>query len=243
MKKKKPERASSATANAGRRKPSPAGKRKAASTASARATRANRSTRDGLSGKERIMGAAYVHFQKHSYASTRVEDLCTAAGMSKGAFYLYFKTKEQMMEEMFRRFFLQIKADMISFLKSHEPSPMAALELFRISLEVNQGQLHMTRVFFEALGQEISGSDRALNTFVGKVFDDIAKELQKWLGLPDSERTRIRTLISSMDGIVLHWAFFGTPQQQRSKQIDAFLEIVDHSTSGVLPEGNHSNRL
>ncbi|MCB1140244.1 MAG: TetR/AcrR family transcriptional regulator [Leptospiraceae bacterium] len=187
------------------------------------------------SGKKRLLQAAYIHFQKHSYASTRVEDLCRAARISKGAFYLHFKTKEEMMEEMFRQFFLQIKNGMIGFLKSHDPSPMAALELFRTSLEVTQGQLHMTRVFFESLGQEISGSDRALNSFVGKVFDDIAKELQKWLGLPDSERIRIRTLISSMDGIVLHWAFFGTPQKQRSKQIDAFLELVDHSTSGVLP--------
>ena len=194
-----------------------------------------RSPEPDLSGKERIFQAAQIHFQSHSYASTRVDDICRAAGMSKGAFYLHFRTKEEMMEELFREFFLRIKNEIDEFLRITPPSPLAALELFRKSLEVSQAQLHMTRLFFESMGAEISGPDHGLNRWVSSVFDDFAKNLQKWLKLPDSARPRIRALISCMDGIVLHWAFFDTPPSQRKKQIDAFLEMVDHSTSGGLP--------
>ena len=131
-----------------------------------------RSPEPDLSGKERIFQAAQIHFQSHSYASTRVDDICRAAGMSKGAFYLHFRTKEEMMEELFREFFLRIKNEIDEFLRITPPSPLAALELFRKSLEVSQAQLHMTRLFFESMGAEISGPDHGLNRWVSSVFDD-----------------------------------------------------------------------
>ncbi len=186
-------------------------------------------------GRDRILKAAYVHFQECSYANTRVDDICEKAGISKGAFYLHFETKEQMMEELFRQFFLQMQDEFRSFIEAHSPSPLSALELFRTSLEVTRGQLHMTRLFFESLGSRIATETEEINGFVGKIFDGLASDLQKWMRLPASRKDTLRTLISSMDGIVLHWAFFRTSPSKQQKQIDAFLEMVDHSTSGVLP--------
>ena len=186
-------------------------------------------------GKQRILEAASKHFQTASYARTRVDDICEMAGISKGAFYLYFQTKEEMMEELFRQFFSEMQGNLQAFISSHPPSPIAALELFRMSLEVTQGELHMTRLFFEAFGSTIANDSGSMNTFVGRVFNQMAGDLQKWMQLPESGRNTMRTLISCMDGIVLHWAFFKTPRSKRIKQMDAFLELVDHSTSGVLP--------
>ncbi|MCB1305305.1 MAG: TetR/AcrR family transcriptional regulator [Leptospiraceae bacterium] len=195
-----------------------------------------------ISGRQRILRAAQKHFQKHSYADTRVEDICIVAGISKGAFYLHFKTKEAMVVELFKDFFHQYQQSISAFLESNEPTPMAALELFRLSMEGAEQQLHLTRVFFEAVGQEIVGDSQGLNDFAGGFFDTMASNLQKWMGYPTSERSRLRALISCMDGIVLHWAFFDTPAKVRKRQTEAFLEMVDHSTSGVLPAQNNSNR-
>tara|TARA_B100001939_G_scaffold348121_1_gene372865 strand:- start:61044 stop:61697 length:654 start_codon:yes stop_codon:yes gene_type:complete len=189
-----------------------------------------------ITGKERILKAAYSHFQTQSYANTRVDDICEAAGISKGAFYLHFESKEQMMEELFLQFFLQMQNDFRAFIESNPASPIAALELFRTSLEVTRGQLHMTRLFFESLGSRIASESEEINGFVGRIFDGFAQDLQKWMRLPASRKDVLRTLISSMDGIVLHWAFFQTSPARQKKQIDAFLEMVDHSTSGVLPD-------
>lgn len=192
--------------------------------------------KDMPTGKIRILEAARRHFEGRSYAETRVEDICREAGISKGAFYLYFSTKEEMMEELFVQFFLEIQAQTREFLVRRAPSSLAVLELFRTSLEMTAHQLHMTRVLFEALGAQIASRDEGLNGFAGKVFDNMATDVQKWLKLPASRKIKIRALISCMDGMVLHWAFFHTSEAQRKRQIDAFLEMVDHSTSGVLPD-------
>ncbi|MFN4319405.1 MAG: TetR/AcrR family transcriptional regulator [Aquificaceae bacterium] len=53
-----------------------------------------------MKAKERILQSAKELFAKKGYNHTTVEDIVKHAGLSKGAFYFYFKSKDQLMEEL-----------------------------------------------------------------------------------------------------------------------------------------------
>lgn len=52
---------------------------------------------------DEVLDAALDLFVANGYARTRVEDIARAAGLSKGAVYLYFPSKEAIIEALVRR--------------------------------------------------------------------------------------------------------------------------------------------
>ncbi|MCS6956918.1 MAG: TetR/AcrR family transcriptional regulator [Aquificaceae bacterium] len=53
-----------------------------------------------MNAKERLLNSAKELFSQRGYSNTTVEDIVKHAGLSKGAFYFYFKSKEKLMEEL-----------------------------------------------------------------------------------------------------------------------------------------------
>lgn len=51
---------------------------------------------------QEIAEAAFEAFAEHGYAQTRVEDVASRAGVSKGLMYLYFRTKEELFKAVIR---------------------------------------------------------------------------------------------------------------------------------------------
>jgi TetR/AcrR family transcriptional regulator, transcriptional repressor for nem operon len=49
-----------------------------------------------LSAKDNILAAALSVIRRKGYAATSVDDLCATAGVTKGAFFHYFKSKEDL---------------------------------------------------------------------------------------------------------------------------------------------------
>ncbi|WP_392710600.1 TetR/AcrR family transcriptional regulator [Rhizobium ruizarguesonis] len=52
---------------------------------------------------DEILEAAFEEFAATGYAATRVEDVASRLGITKGTVYLYFPTKEVLFQEMFRQ--------------------------------------------------------------------------------------------------------------------------------------------
>ena len=50
--------------------------------------------------KRKILEKAFELFRKNGYMDTKVEDITKALGISKGSFYTYFKTKEELLCEL-----------------------------------------------------------------------------------------------------------------------------------------------
>jgi AcrR family transcriptional regulator len=57
-------------------------------------------TEQGREKKQLLLDVAADLFARHGYASTRVMDICRAAGAAKGLFYWYFPTKEALFAEL-----------------------------------------------------------------------------------------------------------------------------------------------
>ncbi len=65
---------------------------------SSRSRERSRPTRDETKGK--LLNAAAVLFAEQGIGSTSIEDICQAAGFSRGAFYSSFKTKDDIVFEL-----------------------------------------------------------------------------------------------------------------------------------------------
>jgi AcrR family transcriptional regulator len=60
--------------------------------------------------KEALVAAARAEFARRGLRGARIEDITVACGLSKGAFYLHFESKEALFGELVRSFFEMIDA-------------------------------------------------------------------------------------------------------------------------------------
>lgn len=63
---------------------------------------------DTMSKKELIMAKSIALFAEQSIASTSVQHITEACGISKGAFYLHFKSKDDLIVNIFEQFYKDI---------------------------------------------------------------------------------------------------------------------------------------
>ena len=72
---------------------------------------------------EEVLDAALELFVEKGFASTRVEDIASRAGLSKGAVYLYFPSKEAILEGLVRRAVVPIATNALGFLTNFAGDP------------------------------------------------------------------------------------------------------------------------
>lgn len=78
---------------------------------------------------DEVLDAALDLFIEKGFAATRVEDIAARAGLSKGAVYLYFPSKEAVLEGIVRRAIVPIAASARSFVESYAGDPRVPITL------------------------------------------------------------------------------------------------------------------
>lgn len=87
--------------------------------------------------KERIIKAAGILYSTHGCEGTTLEDIITAAGITKGAFYHYFKSKDTLSEDLLDNI-IDDYQNLAASLDA-EAEPIEQLRRFILSLiELNQ---------------------------------------------------------------------------------------------------------
>jgi AcrR family transcriptional regulator len=72
---------------------------------------------------DEVLDAALDLFMEKGFAATRVEDIAKRAGLSKGTVYLYFPSKEAVLEGLVRRAIVPIADTALEALRSYEGDP------------------------------------------------------------------------------------------------------------------------
>lgn len=87
---------------------------------------------------DEVLDAAIALFTERGFAQTRVEDIASRAGLSKGAVYLYFPSKQALLEGIVRRAVLPIADSVLDSISSYEGDPRfvitGALKLMAMKL-------------------------------------------------------------------------------------------------------------
>ena len=78
---------------------------------------------------DEVLDAALALFVENGFAATRVEDVARRAGLSKGAVYLYFPSKEALLEGLVQRAIVPIAGSALGALASFEGDPRVAISM------------------------------------------------------------------------------------------------------------------
>lgn len=78
---------------------------------------------------DEVLDAALDLFIEKGFAATRVEDIAKRAGLSKGAVYLYFPSKEKILEGIVRRAVVPIAEHALGFVEGYEGDPRLVITM------------------------------------------------------------------------------------------------------------------
>lgn len=106
---------------------------------------------------DEILDAALTLFETQGFAATTVEQIARQAGLSKGAVYLYFPSKDAVLEGLVRRALTPLTDQAAAMLRAHsgDPRPMLArlAQLLRAGLADEHTLAIPKLVIREAVGK------------------------------------------------------------------------------------------
>jgi AcrR family transcriptional regulator len=105
------------------------------------------------SARERLLESAKILFSQKGYYATSVEDIVESAGFSKGTFYFYFKSKEELFKSLVEEMHLNIVKRLEVFLERELPLEDALIEHAKVFLEDIYQNRHIAQIFlFQLVG-------------------------------------------------------------------------------------------
>jgi AcrR family transcriptional regulator len=105
------------------------------------------------SAREKLLESAKVLFSQKGYYATSVEDIVESAGFSKGTFYFYFKSKEELFKSLVEEMHLNVVKRLENFLERDLPLEDALIEYAKVFLEDIYQNRHIAQIFlFQLVG-------------------------------------------------------------------------------------------
>ncbi len=184
--------------------------------------------------RKEILCAALQAFVKHGFHNTSMIKIANKMGIAKGTLYLYFESKEQLIEMIAEHYFERLRSNLIP--KKIFETPRTLIGYIEKSLLINDDESKFIPIFFEVFGPSFS-SDEFVEKY-DKFFKEIAtfyKEnlkvlLDKELINKDIDPKYFsRALVSLLDGIILHKGFFKIKNTYYRKIVQEMIKILERS--------------
>ena len=171
--------------------------------------------------KNQILEAATAVFARLGFRTARMDDIAEQAGLSKGALYLYYKSKDAIIAALLKYFFAQEFRQLQALVASEREMPVAEqlMILTRQMAEAMQWMSRLMPVAFEFYA--IAGRDKGVRQFLKEYFKDYRTLLARLIerGIKrgefraiDAEAAAI-TLAALYEGLAL--LFFVDPEAVR----------------------------
>ena len=138
----------------------------------------------GVGTRQRLMDAAHALIWQNSYAHVSVEDICRAAGVQKGSFYHFFKSKDDLAAAALADHWAEVKPK-IDAIFTHTKTPKQQLralckEVYAKQKDSLESTGKVCGCPYATVGAEISRSNetlRALSAELGERFAGYFEQL------------------------------------------------------------------
>jgi len=186
--------------------------------------------------RDRILDAAETLFQRRGYHETSMDEIVRKSGMSKGAIYGYFESKEDLFRSLHDRSYVQA-FESASALLTAGGSSRSKLERLvdiyflskdnelsrercRMSLEFSVESLRM-----QPLHRQQEWRDKQLHGLIKTMIEEGVRDAEFRKDL-DADSTA-SLLIATIDGLILRWATTDSKIDWKSAR-DAMVSLVLH---------------
>lgn len=126
---------------------------------------------------ERLIEAGCARMLARGYSATSIDDVCKAAGVSKGSFYHFFEGKEQfglaVLDDYYERGVAHVEGGAFVAI----PDPLRRLEAFFDHMEAIAPDLWRHGCLMGAFAAELWESSPVIHQRVGQLFDMMAARL------------------------------------------------------------------
>lgn len=147
--------------------------------------------------KHLVAETAFRLFRERGYDNVSVDDIIAATGTSKGTFYHYFKSKDELLCELPRR-----QLDVLErWAAERGPLKNGSLEAHMLRLFLDLGSIYepVPRVVLHLAA--VSAGQPALQKLQSRLRAALLEELLRWLG----DRDKAAFLLAVYDGTVAAW--------------------------------------
>lgn len=183
--------------------------------------------------KNQILEAAIAVFARLGFQQTRMDDIASQAGLSKGALYLYYKSKDAIIAALLKYFFAQEFKRWQAFVDADRQETIheQLLALTRQLAAAMQWMARLMPIAFEFYA--IAGRDKEVHQFLKEYYKTYRTELARLIqrGIErgefrtvDAEATAT-TLAALYEGLAL--LFFVDPQgMQWAEQAETSVQLL-----------------
>jgi AcrR family transcriptional regulator len=186
--------------------------------------------------KAALRRAAFACFAEAGFHATTVDDICKHAGVSKGTFYWYFESKEQVFVEILEVWANEVEGEILAqFRDAFEGADPERALLLALGREGRRGR-RLLPVWFDALVQSQRHPElkAALSVFLRRMRRALAQVLAPTFGHfygPDE--------IQTLSGLILS-SFVGSIAQQMAEPDE---HLYDDHSRALLSTVEHFGRL
>lgn len=179
---------------------------------------------------DEVLDAALDLFIASGFSATRVEDIARRAGISKGAVYLYFNSKEAILTALVRRSIVPVAEDAASLSALEHADPA---ETIRLMVETIAGRMADGRIFaipriilaeagnFPELVQMYRRE--VIERGIGALEALIRRGIEQGQFRAVNPRHAVRSIIGPLIAHLLLWRVFGFDDES-DVNIDSFVE-------------------
>ena len=190
--------------------------------------------------KGELLDAAQKLFIEKGYAKTTVTDILNVYGLSKGVFYYYFKSKEEVMDAIIQRMVDDMVVQAGKIVASPDMTPpqkiMAILMGQGQSEEMKKDKESMTRQFHEVQNAEMHQKSLALSIkCLAPVMAEILKEDNGTKAFATDYPQETMALFLAAGQVIFDEGLFKRSEEENGRYAAAFIEMME-KTLGV-PQG------
>lgn len=170
--------------------------------------------------RTRILEAAAQVFAQKGYHETRVDDIVTASGTSKGSVYFHFPSKEKIFLALIDTFTSLLESRLLDSIQKEQHGLQQVDAALGASLGLfNQyrGLAKIVLVQAVGLGAAFEERRRAINDrFSQIVREQIERGIQDGSIPAQNAELAARAWVGALNEIVIHWIYTGAPDLEQS---------------------------